>query len=63
MYANNWENSYYKIYILLKYSYRYHVIPIKIPKAIFTKIEKKSLNLCATTKDSIVKALISQSTP
>ena len=63
MHANDWENSYYKIYILLKDSYRYQVIPIKIPKAIFTKIEKQSLSLCATTKDSIVKALISQSTP
>ena len=46
----DWENPYYKIYILLKDSYRFHVIPIKIPKAIFTKIEEQSLNLCATTR-------------
>ena len=46
----DWENSYYKIYILLKDSCRIHVIPIKIPKAIFTKIEEQSLNLCATTR-------------
>ena len=41
----DWENPYYKIYILLKDSYRFHVIPIKIPKAIFTKIEEQ-LNWC-----------------
>ena len=59
----DWENYYYKTYILLKGSYRFHVIPIKIPKAIFTKIEKQSLNLCATTKDSIVKAILRKKKP
>ena len=46
-----WKNSYYKISILPKDSYRSYAIPIKIPKAIFTEIEKQSLKLCGTTKD------------
>ena len=40
-----------KMTILPKASYRFNVIPIKLPMALFTELEQKSYNLYGDTKD------------
>ena len=40
-----------KIAILLNVIYRFSAIPIKLPMALFTKLEQKAQNLYGDTKD------------